>query len=216
MGERLARLSEATQRALLGRGVRPLFELDLVERVAGEPGGDVLDALDEAERARLVMPARSEPPRYTFAHELIRQTLLANASTIRRRRLHGAIADALEAVHADDLETYAADLAYHLARAGTGGRDGRLVRYLRMAGDRAMQTAAYAEAADHFARAVSLLERRPDGQEEDRGALAELVERLAMALRSQAAGTRRSRSWTRRCACTRPWGGPTPWAGSVA
>jgi tetratricopeptide (TPR) repeat protein len=54
-----------------------------------------------------------------------------------------------------------------------------------MAGDRAMQTAAYAEAADHFARAVSLLERRPDAQEEDQGALAELVERLAMALRSQ-------------------------------
>jgi class 3 adenylate cyclase/tetratricopeptide (TPR) repeat protein len=186
VGERLARLSEATQRALLAAAVRGrVFELDLVERVAGEPGGDVLDALDEAERARLVMPARSEPSSYTFAHELIRQTLLANASTIRRRRLHGAIADALEAVHADDLETYAVELAYHLARAGTGGRDGRLVRYLRMAGDRAMQTAAYAEAADHFARAVSLLERRPDGQEEDRGALAELVERLAMALRSQ-------------------------------
>jgi tetratricopeptide (TPR) repeat protein len=54
-----------------------------------------------------------------------------------------------------------------------------------MAGDRAMDTAAYAEAADHFARAVALLERKPDAREQDRGALAELVERLAMALRSQ-------------------------------
>jgi class 3 adenylate cyclase/tetratricopeptide (TPR) repeat protein len=186
VGERLARLSEATQRALVAAAVRGrVFELDLVERVAGEPGGDVLDAFDEAERARLILPAKSESSSYTFAHELIRQTLLADASTVRRRRLHGAIAAALEAVHADDLEPHAADLAYHLARGGVGGRDGRLVRYLRMAGDRAMQTAAYAEAADHFARAVSLLEHQAGDQAQDRAALAELVERLAMALRSQ-------------------------------
>jgi class 3 adenylate cyclase len=186
VGERLARLSEATQRALVAAAVRGrVFELDLVERVGGEPGGDLLDAFDEAERARLIMPSRTESSSYTFAHELIRQTLLADASTVRRRRLHVAIAAALEAIHADDLEAHAADLAYHLAQGGAGGRDGRLVRYLRMAGDRAMDTAAYAEAADHFARAVALLERKPDAQEQDRGALAELVERLAMALRSQ-------------------------------
>jgi class 3 adenylate cyclase/tetratricopeptide (TPR) repeat protein len=186
VGERLARLSEATQRALVAAAVRGrVFELDLVERVAGEPGGDLLDAFDEAERARLITPSRSEWSSYSFAHELIRQTLLADASTVRRRRLHAAIAAALEAIHADDLEAHAADLAYHLAQGGAGGQDGRLVRYLRLAGDRAMETAAYAEAADHFARAVSLLERRRGAQEEDRGALAELVERLAMALRSQ-------------------------------
>jgi class 3 adenylate cyclase/tetratricopeptide (TPR) repeat protein len=186
VGERLARLSEATQRALVAAAVRGrVFELDLVEQVAGEPGGDLLDAFDEAERARLITPSRSEPSSYAFTHELIRQTLLADASTVRRRRLHVAIAAALEAIHAGDLEAHAADLAYHLAHGGAGGQDGRLVRYLRMAGDRAMETAAYAEAADHFARAVSLLERRPDAQEQDRGALAELVERLALALRSQ-------------------------------
>ena len=185
VGERLARLSQATQRALVAAAVRGrVFELDLVEQVAGEPGGDLLDAFDEAERARLITPSRSELSSYAFAHELIRQTLLADASTVRRRRLHVAIAGALEAVHADDLETHAADLAYHLAQGGAG-QDGRLVRYLRMAGDRAMDTAAYAQAADHFARAVALLERRPGAQEEDRGDLAELVERLAMALRSQ-------------------------------
>jgi class 3 adenylate cyclase/tetratricopeptide (TPR) repeat protein len=186
IGERLARLSEATQRALAAAAVRGrVFELDLVERVAGDPGGDLLDAFDEAERARLITPSKSEPSSYTFTHELIRQTLLADASTVRRRRLHLAIADALEAIHADDLEAHAADLAFHLAHGRAGGRDGRLVRYLRMAGDQAMDTAAYAEAVEHFAQAVSLLERQPEASEEDRGSLAELVERLAMALRSQ-------------------------------
>jgi class 3 adenylate cyclase/tetratricopeptide (TPR) repeat protein len=186
LGERLARLSEPTQRALLAAAVRGrVFELEVVERMAGEPGRDLLDAFDEAERARLITPAKSESSSYTFAHELIRQTLLADASTVRRRRLHLAVADALEAIHPDELEQHAADLAWHLGRAGVGGQDGRLVRYLRLAGDRAMETAAFTEAADHFARAVSLLEGRPDAGEEDRGALAGLVERLAMALRSQ-------------------------------
>jgi len=186
VGERLARLSEATQRALVAAAVRGrVFELDLVERVAGEPGADLLDAFDEAERARLIMPSKNEASTYAFVHELIRQTLLADTSTVRRRRLHLAIADALEQLHADDPETHAADLAYHLAEGGAGGRGGRLVRYLRMAGDRAMDTAAYAEAADHFARAVALLEREAGPTERDRETLAELVERLAMALRSQ-------------------------------
>jgi class 3 adenylate cyclase/tetratricopeptide (TPR) repeat protein len=186
IGERLGRLSEATQRALVAAAVRGrVFELELVERVAGDPGGDLLDAFDEAERARLITPSKSEPSSYAFTHELIRQTLLAGASTVRRRRLHLAIADALEAIHADDLEAHAADLAFHLAHGRAGGRDGRLVRYLRMAGDRAMDAAAYAEAVEHFAQAVSLLERQPEAGEEERGDLAELVERLAMALRSQ-------------------------------
>jgi tetratricopeptide (TPR) repeat protein len=186
IGERLARLSEATQRALLAAAARGrVFELELVERVAGGPGGDLLDAFDEAERARLITPSRTESSSYTFTHELIRQTLLADASTVRRRRLHLAIADALEAIHADDLEAHAADLAFHLAHGRAGGQDRRLVRYLRMAGDRAMGTAAYAEAVEDFAQAVSLLERQPGAGEEDRGILAEPVERLAMALRSQ-------------------------------
>ena len=186
VGEPLARLSEATQRALVAAAVRGrVFELDLVERVAGDPGADLLDAFDEAQRARLITPARSESTSYTFTHELIRQTLLADASTVRRRRLHVAIADALEAIHAGDLEPHAADLAYHLAQGRAGGQDGRLVRYLRMAGDRAMDTAAYAEAGDHFAQAVALLERQAGAGGEGTEALAELVERLAMALRSQ-------------------------------
>jgi tetratricopeptide (TPR) repeat protein len=186
VGERLARLSETAQRALVAAAVRGrVFELDLLERVAGESGADVLDAIDEAERARLITPSKSGASSYTFAHELIRQTLLADASTVQRRRLHVAIAAALEVIRGDDLEAYAADLAYHLAQGGVDGREGRLVRYLRMAGDRAMETAAYAEAADHFAHAVALLERARGGQDEVRGTQAELVERLAVALRSQ-------------------------------
>ena len=67
IGERLARLSEATQRALVAAAVRGReFELDLVEQVAGEPGGDLLDAFDEAERARLIAPAKGGSSSYAF------------------------------------------------------------------------------------------------------------------------------------------------------
>jgi class 3 adenylate cyclase/tetratricopeptide (TPR) repeat protein len=178
IGERLSRLSEPTRRALAAAAMRGrLFELEVVERVVDDPGEDILDAFDEAERARLIIPSKSDPSRYTFAHELIRATLRADTSTARRRRLHARIADAIEAVHAADLDAHAADLAYHLSRARTGTGDGRLVRYLRIAGDRAMEVAAFSDAVGHFSHAVSLL----DGDQETR---AELVERLAMGLRS--------------------------------
>jgi|SRR5829696_2342557 len=63
VGERLARLSEPAQRALAAAAVRGrVFELEVVERVAGEPGEDLLDAFDEAERARLIArPGASRP-----------------------------------------------------------------------------------------------------------------------------------------------------------
>jgi hypothetical protein len=125
VGERLARLSEATRRALVAAAVRGrVFEPDLVERVAGDPGGDLLDAFDEAERARLITPSRNESSSYTFTHELIRQTLLADASTVRRRRLHVAIAGALEALHADDQEGHAATSPISWPRAGRGRTGG--------------------------------------------------------------------------------------------
>lgn len=62
-----------TTAAILGRA----FSLALLEALeAGGSDDEVLDAIEEAERAHLVAaePAGREP-RYRFAHELIRQTL---------------------------------------------------------------------------------------------------------------------------------------------
>src|SRR4030095_4996566 len=136
----------------------------------------LIDAFEEAEQARLIAPVKGDG-NLVFSHELIRQTLLADVSTLKRERLHLQAANAIERRYADDLEEHAVDLTHHLSRAGRSGDRPRLVRYLTMAGERAVDAAAFDDAVAHFEHALSLLERG------DRDTRAELLERLARALR---------------------------------
>ncbi len=178
VGERLARLSRPTRETLVAAAVTGrVFPPDLVGEVAGVDTDALVDAFDEAEGARLIAPVKGEE-NLAFSHELIRQTLLADLSTLKRERLHLRAADAIERRYPGDLEDHAADLTHHLSRAGRLADRARLVRYLTIAGDRATDAAAFEDAVGHFKQALSLLER---GAENDR---AELLERLAMALRS--------------------------------
>ena len=182
IGERLGHLSRGTRQVLAAAAVSGrVFETDVLEQVV-EGTDDLADALDEAERAHLLTADVSAGPHtglaMGFAHELIRQALLAELSPFRRQRLHARTAEAIELVHAGDLDEQAADLAYHLTRAGAGVDTAKLAGYLRTAGDRAMRAAAFADAVDHFSHAVALVEQGEAGQR------AELLERLAMALRS--------------------------------
>jgi class 3 adenylate cyclase/tetratricopeptide (TPR) repeat protein len=178
VGERLSRLSRPTRETLVAAAVSGrVFDPDFVGDVAGVDTDTLIDAFDEAEQARLIAPVKGDG-NLAFSHELIRQSLLADVSTLKRERLHLQAANAIERRYADDLEEHAADLTHHLSRAGRSGDRLRLVRYLTMAGERAADAAAFDDAVAHFEHALSLLER---GTRETR---AELLERLAMALRS--------------------------------
>ncbi len=178
LGRRLERLSPTTRDALTAAAVLGrVFSPDLVGEVAPADPDALVDAFDEAEHARLIVPA----PRYghlAFSHELIRQTLLADASTLKRERLHLRAADTIERRYADDMESHAGDLTHHLSLAGSYADPARLVRHLGVAGRRAFDAAAFDEAVVQFEKALALV--APGDQE----ARSELLERLALALRS--------------------------------
>ena len=181
LGQRMERLSPETRKALTAAAVLGrVFAPDLVSEVAGADPDALVDAFDEAEHARLVAPMKQNGY-LAFSHELIRQTLLADMSTLKRERLHLRAADAIERDHVDNhldgIEEHAGDLAHHLSLAGRSAKPARLVRYLSIAGARAFDAAAFEDAASQFEHALALL--APD----DRGARAELLERLALALR---------------------------------
>jgi class 3 adenylate cyclase/tetratricopeptide (TPR) repeat protein len=179
IGERLTRLSQVTRDVLAaGAVLGRTFETAILEDVSGLDSDALADAFEEAERARLIAQNRADGSRFAFSHELLRQTLLMETSSMRRQRLHTKAAEAIEQVHADDLESFAADLAYHLAESGPHADLARLTHHLRVAGDRAAQAAAFEEAVSHFRHAISVLPA------EDRDGRAELLERLALALRS--------------------------------
>jgi predicted ATPase len=118
--QRLDRLGETAGRLLTAAAVIGRHcDLRVLEAMVDVVGDELLDAVDEAELARLTFTDRmGRETHLWFAHELIRQTLLARLSTVRRQRYHLRAADALERVHADELELRAADIAHHLWEAG--------------------------------------------------------------------------------------------------
>ena len=188
IGRRLERVSEKCRRVLTSAAViGGAFSFELLEAL-GDPSTDsgqavdpdaLLDAVDEAERANLIASADDDvEARFTFGHELIRQTLLSGVSLPRRQRLHLRVAEAMERLYARALEERAADLAHHLSRAGTAADPQKTGHYLTLAGDRAQAMAAFEDALRLYESALSL---QPD---DDKRGRADLRFKRGLALRS--------------------------------
>lgn len=161
VGRRVNRLSDTANAVLsaasvVGRDV----DLDVLVAITGLDEDPVVDALDEAVRARLV--EETGPERYRFAHALVRTTLYEELSATRTRRLHRRAADAVEKLHPDDV----LGLARHLVAAGPDGGDvSRACRSVLVAGRQAMDRRSSADAETWFRQALELLEdAQPDEQ----------------------------------------------------
>jgi pimeloyl-ACP methyl ester carboxylesterase len=90
IGRRLARLSSQcnsvlTVAAVVGRA----FDLDSLRRASDLETGELLDALEEAQSARIVEEVPNNVGRYTFSHALVHETLYDELTTTRRVHLHG-------------------------------------------------------------------------------------------------------------------------------
>jgi tetratricopeptide (TPR) repeat protein len=180
LGRRLRRLSEVTRRVLTTAAiVGRTFSLSLLEALETGTTDVALEALEEAERAHLVVPEPStREPRYRFAHELIRQTLAETLSMPRRQRLHARVAEAIEQVYASSLEKHASTLAHHLYQAGTAADSEKTSKHLLIAAEQARAAAAYEESLAHLDRALSLWEGERDAR------VADIERRRATVLRS--------------------------------
>jgi tetratricopeptide (TPR) repeat protein len=96
--------------------------------------------------------------RYSFSHALIRETLYEELSATRRVRLHRRIGEALEGLHADDVDSHLSELAYHFLRAALGGDVEKAADYSLRAGWHAVDQLAFEDAAGHFERGLEALE----------------------------------------------------------
>jgi tetratricopeptide (TPR) repeat protein len=144
-----------TVAAVAGRA----FSFDLLVKAATRHDeDDVLDAIEEAEKKKLIEDvSKDRVARYRFVHEQIRQTLLAGLSLPRRQRLHLRIADALETVHASEAEKLAGEIGHHLYQAGAAADPARTARHLGLAGERALAALAFEDALRLFDLAVSVI-----------------------------------------------------------
>jgi predicted ATPase/DNA-binding CsgD family transcriptional regulator len=161
---RLARLDPAVVEllrvaAVAGRTCEPA----LLAQVTGMDVERVEELLLVAARARLMRPEADGA--YAFTHDMVRETLHADVGWARRRRLHQAIGEALEAEGDIDSPRRLADLAFHFAEAGARARG---VAYALASAERALRASAAVDAMAHYQTAVRLL--GPDGEIAQRAA----------------------------------------------
>ncbi len=136
--------------AVIGRE----FSFDALRGVAGLLDGTLLDALDAALNGHLLEETDGG---YRFRHVLIRRTLYDSLSRVRRARLHGLAAEALEAItlRRGALDTNVEELAFHY---DLSDRRERGLDYLIQAGRKAARVYAFEVAANYYERALALLD----------------------------------------------------------
>jgi len=132
------------QSAMLGTE----FDLETLE-AAMQPAGELVSALEEASRARLIQQVAGVSGRFRFVHDLIRETLDAGLSIAGRALLHRRAADAIVKTRSATLEYHYASLAYHYLESASTGT-------AREAVDFAVRGAARATASFSFELAVQL------------------------------------------------------------
>jgi DNA-binding SARP family transcriptional activator len=162
IGRRLDRLSDRCNRVLqLAAVIGREFRLDQLTPLVDLSEEELLGVAEEALAARIVVEPPGTAGCYRFVHVLFQDTLLEELSTTRRVRLHGQIAETLEALYGEQAEAHASALAYHFAAAESLLGPERLVHYSRLAGEQAFAAHAYEDAIAHFQRALSAREGSP-------------------------------------------------------
>jgi DNA-binding SARP family transcriptional activator/RecA/RadA recombinase len=131
----------------------------LLRGAAGLEDDQAAAALEELVRRRFLQQSRAG---FDFTHDRIREAVLDSLLPPRRRLLHRAVARALEALHAGDLDAHFAALAFH-CREGESWMEA--VDYLRQASAVAAARGAFREAASILEEALALLDKTAPGRQ---------------------------------------------------
>jgi DNA-binding SARP family transcriptional activator len=167
--QRLRHLSDDCKRLLsiasvLGRE----FRLDALERVSEQPHERLLDLLDEAQAARVVVDIPVGRGGLRFSHALIRDSLYGDLASGERLRLHRRAVESLEDLYRTERDAHLAELAYHAFEAAPGGDVDKAIDYATQAGDQAVSLVAYEEAARLYRMGLDTLELKAPPDEDTR------------------------------------------------
>jgi tetratricopeptide (TPR) repeat protein len=154
LATRLAQISDPARQlaevaATIGRG----FTISLLQQAGDVGEEDLALALDELWRRRIVRERGLDA--YDFGHDKLREAAYASLSPARRRLLHQRTAQALEAIHASDLDPVSRQVAAHYRRAGLPAQ---AIPYYLRAGHEASRIHAQQEAIAAFERGLDLLQ----------------------------------------------------------
>src|SRR5260370_37819058 len=171
---RLLQLSASSREFVeLAATIGRAFTLDLLITIDNADAESAVHALEELWHKRLVREHGANS--YGFTHDQLREVAYGEISAPQRRMLHRRVAQALEAMHAEDLDPVSVQLASHYERAGMIEK--ALPSYQRAA---AVARGVYAneDAISLLSRSLELLELLPAGSKHDKQ---ELSLQLALA-----------------------------------
>jgi tetratricopeptide (TPR) repeat protein len=157
IGRRLERLDEREMRALAAAAViGRSFSFQLLNEISQIDVDELFNVIEKAQQMGIIVPSAEGPEMpFTFAHELVRQTLIAGISVPRRQQLHAGVAAAIELLYPDLIKERAGEIVNHLIKAGSFADEQKLVRNLTIAGSSALDAAAFEEARSSFQTALS-------------------------------------------------------------
>jgi hypothetical protein len=163
LGRRLDKLGEDANgllqlAAIAGRE----FDQDLLVALSGRADDEVLELLEESLAGR-VIEETGIFGEYRFTHALMQETLAAELSSARTVRMHGQIAEALEAL-TKDAPPSPAELALHYTESAVMSitHATKAAHYSRLAAEAAAASFAWDEATRHYRNCLALIEDKPD------------------------------------------------------
>jgi class 3 adenylate cyclase/tetratricopeptide (TPR) repeat protein len=160
---RIDRLQDPARRALRAAAIAGSeFDEALLQEVTGMGERPLREALLELKKGEFIHEQALFPgPTYGFQHPLTRDVAYEGQLVSVRARGHRDVAEALERLHADELDDYAATIAVHWDLAGE--RDGAVRWHLRAAQREAMLQPT--SAVERLRRIRNLLPNEPEDTE---------------------------------------------------
>ena len=199
VGRRLQRLDESEKRVLTAAAViGRSFSFKLLAAICKIDDVELFTVIERAQQLGIIA-SESEGPEtpFTFAHELVRQTLLAAISAPRKQQLHRSAAAAIEGLYPGAVNERAGEIADHLLKAESFADSQRLLHYLTLAGKSALGAAAFEEAQRNFKSGTLFRHMAYAGDRT--GALASFDERCTWMPRAGQRNPRGSLVYARAC-----------------
>ncbi|MCI0413243.1 diguanylate cyclase [bacterium] len=155
---RIQRLDDPSRKLLsLAAIIGKEFSLETLVRLTGENEGQLLDLLENLTRIQLIHEQTDRAiEQFCFHHNKIRDVIYDEIGHVRRKKYHRDVAGILEQLHANEVQLYAEDLAYHFENAEEPAKAGY---YSLIAGKKALQIHAYLDAFHHFHRCFEYSKR---------------------------------------------------------
>ena len=163
-------LCEAVATLRLAAVIGREFDLHLLRRASRLSPARLTAVLAEAAAVGLIAEVAATPRRYSFTHDLVRETLYGDLPLRRRVELHHTVGRLLESgARRERRSVPLRDRASPVSRVAARRRPSRRVPV--RAGDRASAVLGYEDAAIHFQHALELLAAAGDGSTGRRGEL---------------------------------------------